>query len=123
MRPETQAAVHALALAGDGRPRPTGASGYVAEIHPMLAGVVVVWAPCGCQSVLNTAGNSLLTACLTPECAFDWSEALNALKLLESVRQDSIGFEIVRAAPAEVSSETKVSEVPQAADDQLRPVS
>lgn len=75
--------------------------GYVAERHPLLPSLVLVWAPCGCVWTLALEEN-FVTACDQRACVFNWnaaSEALEALQTSEKAHKIATGPGLVVAPP------------------------
>ena len=61
----------------------------MAERHPLLPTLVLVWAPCGCVWVGNNEDN-FVTPCGLETCHFKWVEALGALQALHAAEKASI---------------------------------
>lgn len=78
-----------LAKLADARSQPVQ-DGYIAERHPSMPELVLVWAPCSCCWVA-TAGESFVTSCgdRNRPCVFNWDEAMQALEFLQLAEKNS----------------------------------
>lgn len=71
--------MYALAKAADAAKR--DATGWEAKPHDLIPGLFVVWAPCECVWVINSAGDGLLTSCgKGDDCVFHWITAADTLQ-------------------------------------------
>jgi len=93
--------LNVLAQLADSQPRPEGPiEGYMAERHPSMPSLILVWAPCGCLWV-GDGQDSFVTPCGAPSadaCVFRWNDVVMALQALE-------------AAEKAQKSETKVDDI------------
>ena len=96
----------------DSMNRPSDREGYVAERHPLLNHLIVVWAPCGCNQVCNGT-SSCMTSCGKATCVFEYEDAYEAIELLKRMEEGERNGGPVIARPVD-------SRVPDVDSDSLQ---
>lgn len=78
-----------IAKLADERPKPSAAQeGYVAERHPSMPGLILVWAPCDCVWVgPPDPERPFVTYCGKSTCDFSWESVKLALMAFKAAEE------------------------------------